>query len=37
LVVLGFFALTMKTLELDESLSKNVIKRIDGFSKDVMM
>jgi hypothetical protein len=35
-VVLGFFALTLKTLELDETLSKNVIKRIDGFSKDVM-
>jgi hypothetical protein len=36
LVVLGFFSLTMKTLELGSTLSKNVIKRIDGFSKEVM-
>jgi hypothetical protein len=26
----------MKTLELDNTLSKTVIKRIDGFSKDIM-
>ena len=35
LKIYGFFTLTMKTLELDKSLSKSTIKRIDGFSKDV--
>jgi len=34
-VIYGYFTLTMKTLELGETLSKSVIKRIDGFSKDV--
>jgi hypothetical protein len=35
-VIYGFFTLTMKTLELGKTLSKNTIKRIDGFSKDVL-
>jgi len=35
IVVYGFFTLTMKTLELSSTLPKSVIKRIDGFSKDV--
>ena len=35
IVVLGYFSLTMKSLELGETLSKSTIKRIDGFSKDV--
>jgi len=34
-IIYGFFTLTMKTLELGETLSKSIIKRIDGFSKDV--
>ena len=34
-IIYGFFTLTMKSLELDKSLSKSTIKRIDGFSKDV--
>jgi hypothetical protein len=33
--ILGYYTLTMKTLELAETLSKTTIKRIDGFSKDV--
>jgi hypothetical protein len=35
-LIYGFYTLTIKTLELNEGLSKNTIKRIDGFSKDVM-
>jgi hypothetical protein len=35
LVIYGFYTLTIKTLELGNTLSKSVIKRIDGFSKDV--
>ncbi|MCL2086034.1 MAG: acetyltransferase [Oscillospiraceae bacterium] len=34
-IIYGFFTLTMKTLELTQSLSKSTIKKIDGFSKDV--
>ena len=34
-IIYGFFTLTFKSLELGENLSKSVIKRIDGFSKDV--
>jgi len=34
--VLGFYTLTMKTLELGNTLSKSTVKRIDGFSKDVL-
>jgi hypothetical protein len=36
LIILGFFARTQKTLELDKTLSKSTINRIDGFSKDVL-
>ncbi|MCL2019297.1 MAG: acetyltransferase [Oscillospiraceae bacterium] len=35
-IIYGYFTLTMKTLELGETLSKSTIKRIDGFSKDVL-
>jgi hypothetical protein len=35
-IVYGFYTLTIKTLELGNSLSKSVVKRIDGFSKDVL-
>ncbi|MCL1867260.1 MAG: hypothetical protein FWF82_07620 [Oscillospiraceae bacterium] len=34
--IFGYFTLTIKTLELDETLSKSTIKKIDGFSKDVL-
>ncbi|MCL1866024.1 MAG: hypothetical protein FWF82_01285 [Oscillospiraceae bacterium] len=34
-IIYGFFTLTFKTLELNKTLSKSIIKRIDGFSKDV--
>jgi len=34
--ILGFYTLTMKTLELGSTLSKSTVKRIDGFSKDVL-
>jgi len=34
-IIYGYFTLTFKTLELDETLSKNTIKKIDGFSKDI--
>jgi hypothetical protein len=35
-VILGYYTLTIKTLEFSETLSKSTIKRIDGFSKDVL-
>jgi hypothetical protein len=35
IIVYGFFTLTLKTLEFNSTLPKSVIKRIDGFSKDV--
>jgi len=34
-VLLGYFSLTLNALLFSESVSKNAIKRIDGFSKDV--
>jgi hypothetical protein len=34
-IIYGFFTLTIKTLELNDTLPKAVIKRIDGFSKHV--
>jgi hypothetical protein len=37
IIIYGFYSLAIKTLELSEGLSKNTIKRIDGFSKDVMV
>ena len=33
--ILGYFTLSLKSLEFRESLSKNKIKDIDGFSKEV--
>ena len=35
-IIYGYFTLTMKTLELGETLSKSTVKRIDGFSKSVL-
>jgi hypothetical protein len=35
-IIYGFYTLTIKTRELGNSLSKSVVKRIDGFSKDVL-
>jgi hypothetical protein len=34
-VLLGYFSLTLNALIFSDSVSKNAIKRIDGFSKEV--
>jgi len=35
LIIYAYFTITLKTIEFGETLSKSIIKRIDGFSKDI--